>query len=582
MPASSRVVIQQWLTQLGHLVSGIQSAVVIEKVNEDDGRISVVHWPEEIAPEKSLLQIALKSLKSGRQMILPSTNQTEKGFDYIAMSIILDERRMFAVAMSINSRSIQKQKVVLQALQWSLQWLKLLLSQINGSHATTAYWIERLAEGQLSSKKTVELFAERFDCDRVTLALGDAERLKISATYPKVEIKRQTGLLRAIKDAMYEAIDQQSLLHYPNDDPESDLLVGCQHSLASMVGQLTICTIPLQASDIPVGAIVLERHREQSFTPTEQSEALQAGGLIGLILHQQERSERPLFKLIGERFGVGIKRWLGPQGLWFKLGMIGLVSLLTLSSAIKGSYRIDGRANLEGSIQRVITSPFDGYLQTVAVKAGDIVTEGTLLCQLEDRDLKLEQAKWRTEMAKLEREQREALATHERSKVTLLQAQGEQLHAELELVELKLERSQIKAPLSGIIVSGDLSQSLGIPLKRGEELFKIAPLDSYRVMLQVDERAIADVQVGQTGHLRLAGYPHLEHTLKVKRILPMTTTFEGSYLFSIEAELLERDEYLRPGLQGVAKIDAGKRSLLWLATHRVIDWLKLQLWRWWG
>jgi hypothetical protein len=41
-------------------------------------------------------------------------------------------------------------------------------------------------------------------------------------------------------------------------------------------------------------------------------------------------------------------------------------------------------------------------------------------------------------------------------------------------------------------------------------------------------------------------------------------------------------DHLRPGLQGVAKIDAGQRSLLWLAGHRLSDWLQLQLWRWWG
>ncbi|MCG7873124.1 MAG: efflux RND transporter periplasmic adaptor subunit [Candidatus Thiodiazotropha lotti] len=582
MSASSQRMTQQWLKQLCRLVSGIQSAIVIEKSTEDDGRIHVERWPEEVPPQKHLLKATLKALESGRQMIVPTGDQTAKGFDHIAIPVNSNEPHRLAVGLSISSRSAQKQKAVLQALQWSLHWLKLLLKQSDGSHAASTHWIERLTEGQVTSDKVVELFAERFECDRVTLALGNPQQIEISAIYPRVEIKQQTGLLRAIRDAMFEAMDQQAQLHYPTVETESDQLLRCHNTLAKMVGQMTLCTIPLKAVGTPVGAILLERHRDQPFTPSEQLESLQAAGLTGLLLHQQQQIERPLLNLFGERFGNRMRRLLGPKGLWLKLGLIGLVSLLTLSSFIKGDYRIDARANLEGSIQRVITSPFDGYLQNVAVKAGDIVNQGTLLCQLEDRDLKLEQAKWRTELAKLEREQREALATHERSKVTLLQAQGEQLRAELELVELKLERSQIKAPLSGIIVSGDLSQSLGIPLKRGEELFKIAPLDSYRVMLQVDERAIADVQVGQTGHLRLAGYPHLDHSLKVKRILPLTTAFEGSYRFSIEAELLERDEYLRPGLQGVAKIDAGKRSLLWLATHRIVDWLQLQLWRWWG
>ncbi|PVV14805.1 MAG: hypothetical protein B6D72_03080 [gamma proteobacterium symbiont of Ctena orbiculata] len=582
MPASSRVVIQQWLKQLCRLVSGIQSAIVIEKGTEEPGRISVVRWPEEMEPGKVLLKIALKALETRRQMIVPAAGQATQGSDHIAMPLILGEQPMVAVALRMNRRSADKQKAALQALQWSLHWLQLLLKQTGGSQPAAAHWIARLTEGPLASARAVELFAERFQCDRVTLALGDPRRLEISATYPRIEIKRETGLVRAIKEAMFEAIDQQAPLYYPAVNAERDLLLRCQQNLAEMVGRATLCTIPLQAAEMPVGALLLERHRAQPFTPAEQAESLQAAGLIGLLLYQQQRNERPLHHLIRERLGNGLKRRLGPQGLWLKLGLTGLVAVLVFSGVVKGDYRIDARANLEGRIQRVITSPFDGYLQDVAVKAGDIVTEGALLCQLDDKDLTLEQAKWRSELAKLEREQREAMAAHERSKVAVLKAQGQQLRAELELVEMKLERSRIKAPLTGVIVSGDLTQSLGIPLKRGEELFKIAPLDRYRVMLQVDERDIADVQVGQSGQLRLAGYPHLDHAFTVKRILPLASAFEGSYLFTLEAELTDRDEHLRPGLQGVAKIDAGKRSLLWLATHRVVDWLRLQLWRWWG
>jgi multidrug efflux pump subunit AcrA (membrane-fusion protein) len=304
--------------------------------------------------------------------------------------------------------------------------------------------------------------------------------------------------------------------------------------------------------------------------------------LLGPLLRQKQRYDQPLFRLIGERLRLYLNYWLGPRDLWLKLSLPALALILLMSGMIESDYHIEAHANLEGRIQRIITAPFDGYLQEVSVQPGDIVTEGASLCQLDDKELRLEQIKWTTELAKLRREHREALASHERSRVTVLQARKEQLQAELELVEMKLTRSRVKAPLHGVIVSGDLSQSLGTPLERGEELFKIAPLESYRVMLQVNERDIGAVQVGQSGTLRLAGYPHFEHTFSVRRILPLSTATEGNYLFTLEAELQQDNEHLRPGLQGMAKIDAGKRSLLWLASHRISDWLQLQLWRWWS
>jgi hypothetical protein len=582
MPSLGHVVIEQWLMQLCRLISGIQSAIVIEHGAGDGAGRNLVRWPEDRPAEQDLLKLALKVIKIRRQLIIPNKSHGVPDSDLIAVPRVSDGRSIGSVALCMSARSAQKQKAALQALLWSLRWLEFLRKQAENSRAAGADWVERLAGRPLSTAAIVELLAQQLHCDRVTLALGDARLLEITATYPRVKIERETGLLRDIKEAMFEAMDQQALLYYPPTSSSDESLLSCQQSLHQRLGSATLCTIPLIMAEAPVGALLLERHRQQPFTQQEKILCQQAAGLLGLLLQQRQHCDQPLARLISKRLRQRLGSWLGPQGLWLKLGLPGLALFLLMSGVIEGDYKIEARANLEGRIERVITAPFEGYLQEASVKAGDIVAEGEVLCRLDDKDLLLEQAKWQTELAKLQREQREALATHERSKVRVLLAQREQLAAELDRVEVKLARSRIKAPLHGVIVSGDLSQSIGAPLQRGEELFKIAPLESYRVVLQVDELDIGGVQIGQPGVLRLAGYPNLDHGFHVKRILPLSTAAEGSYLFTLEAELEQVNEQLRPGLQGVAKIDAGRRSLLWLAGHRLSDWLRLQLWRWWG
>jgi hypothetical protein len=37
---------------------------------------------------------------------------------------------------------------------------------------------------------------------------------------------------------------------------------------------------------------------------------------------------------------------------------------------------------------------------------------------------------------------------------------------------------------------------------------------------------------------------------------------------------------LRPGMEGIGKITIDRRMLIWVWTHEMIDWLRLQLWRW--
>jgi multidrug resistance efflux pump len=178
--------------------------------------------------------------------------------------------------------------------------------------------------------------------------------------------------------------------------------------------------------------------------------------------------------------------------------------------------------------------------------------------------------------------QREALAKHERAEFSVLHARLEQAEAELALAEEKLARTQLKAPLAGIVVSGDLSQSLGAPIERGEVLFEVAPLDGYRIMLQVDERDIAHVQPGQQGELALSGLPHERYAFTVERILPVSMAQDGHNFFRVEAKLGDPADSLRPGMAGVGKIDAGERRLIWIWTHRLVDGLRLAIWKWVG
>ncbi|MGB5306040.1 MAG: HlyD family secretion protein, partial [Gammaproteobacteria bacterium] len=133
---------------------------------------------------------------------------------------------------------------------------------------------------------------------------------------------------------------------------------------------------------------------------------------------------------------------------------------------------------------------------------------------------------------------------------------------------------------AGVVVSGDLSQSLGAPVGRGDVLFEVAPLDSYRLILRVEENGIQDLEVGQRGQLRLSGLPGENLPFTVERITPVSETDNKTNFFRVEARLLETHALLRPGMEGVGKIGIGERKLIWVWTHRLLDWLHLWLWSW--
>jgi multidrug efflux pump subunit AcrA (membrane-fusion protein) len=111
-------------------------------------------------------------------------------------------------------------------------------------------------------------------------------------------------------------------------------------------------------------------------------------------------------------------------------------------------------------------------------------------------------------------------------------------------------------------------------------LFELAPLDGYRIIVEVDGRDIADVKPAQRGRLTLEALPDQPMSLVVERVTPISTAEDGRNYFRVEAALEQPAAALRPGMEGVAKIDAGRRRLLWIWTHELIDWLRLSTWTW--
>ena len=158
-------------------------------------------------------------------------------------------------------------------------------------------------------------------------------------------------------------------------------------------------------------------------------------------------------------------------------------------------------------------------------------------------------------------------------------AQLEQVEAQLALVDEQLARVEMVAPFDGVIVSGDLSQRLGAPVERGQVLFEVAPLDNFRIALQVDERDIADVRAGQRGELVVSSMPHQRFAFTVTKITAVNTAKDGRNFFRVEARLDARARAPAPGMEGVGKIEIDERRLVWIWTHGLVDWC-IRLWLW--
>jgi biotin carboxyl carrier protein len=438
-----------------------------------------------------------------------------------------------------------------------------------------------------SATAFVTELAAIFGCSRVTLGFVRRALVDLAAVSNGHGETLAGPGFDAIAAAMDEAVQQAASIHLPATPGARSVIRQAHAKLLQRQGG-AIATVPLVHAGEVVGAVTCEWRATDSDTPgarpLERLETLV--NLVGPVLNLMRLREAPL----RERFGNALLgSWRALRDLHDRrvqaaiaLVAIGLVALCTVPMP----YHVGGHARVEGLLQRWLAAPTDGFLKAANVRPGDRVVKGQLLAEMADQDLVLQRRKWASELAQQESAHALALARADRAALVVALARADQARAQLELVDADIARSNIVAPFDGIVLQGDLAQSIGSPVERGKPLLLIAPDASYRVVVEVDERDVGELRPGQAGTLALAALPWDTLAIQVGRVTPIARTVDGNNVFEVDARLAPQAaadaSRIRPGLEGVAKLNVAERPLAWGLSHRVAEWLRLKAWSWWA
>jgi len=425
--------------------------------------------------------------------------------------------------------------------------------------------------------ETVNWVATHFSCVRVALGMVRQGGVQLQALSHSAWFDRKSQAVTALENAMEEALDQRRSVVLP--------AVAGMHSVMAIAHRdvakgSSVCSVVLAGGNgLGAGVIYLERPAAQAFTPADVQALEEMGQLIGPVLEAKDSA----YRWIGGRTVLARRaffdRLRDPRRPALRVGLALAASALAALTLLDTPWRVSADAAIEGEQQRVIPAPFEGFIASASVKAGLVVRKGQLLAELDTRQIRLDFQRWSAEEAQHESRYRDALTKHDRPAAAMSMAQLQQAQAQRALAEDKLEQATLTAPFDAFVVSGDLSQHIGSPVEQGKVLFELAPLDAYRVIVKVDERDIRAVRVGQSGLLVLSGLIEERLPFRVKNI-SVPEASDGRNVFRVEAQLEHAKVALRPGMQGVAKIEVGERSLLWIWTHSAWHWLILQAWKW--
>ena len=438
------------------------------------------------------------------------------------------------------------------------------------------------AELRGAASAFVRELATRLSCERVSLAFVKGSQVQVIAVSDGLPAVAGTPLIERLGAALAEALDQRASLLLPETRAQAHPRITLAHARLIESHGGSVASVPIMAAGVAVGALCAERHGSGTISPQDLETLEHLACLAGPVLNLMRLNERPLREAALVRLRHGFDRLQQPEKAALRYALIGSALVLAGLTLLPAHVHIGGHARLEGAVQRVLVAPADGFLKRVHVRPGDPVQAGQLLVELAEQDLQLEKMRWQSQLAQYESAYGAANARADRAQLVINQSRVAEAEAQLELVNMKLERGRIEAPFDGLVIQGDLSQSLGAPLQQGAELMIIAPRDQFRVIVEVDERDVGAVRVGQAGSVALSALPWNALPVRVQRITPMATTLEGRNVFEVEALLLEHPADLRPGLQGSARIVAGTQPLLWSWSRRLVDAVRLTVWEWFG
>jgi RND family efflux transporter MFP subunit len=565
------------------MIAGAEAGLVLVGASERAPGAQVARWPSDDASSSRLAATVESARDQGKLVAQTSGDAPAARATELALPLSLDGRTAGAFGVSVRGLPASEIKALGALLGHGVRGLELLLRE-HGAREVLAVRVA-VAGGLLDHEQLAEAahdlaaeLARSLGCERVAVGVRRGDRMRVAGLSTGLRFAEQSEAVQCLRAAMEEAVEQDALVELPSPANAPQQTIRAHERLARSSRADAVCTLPLASRGRAVGALTCEWTGTGSPDDALRGRAREIGEVCGPILDLMARAEAGTL----ERTRAWIARWserhFGPDRALAKGALAAAAVLLLLLTVVPVRYRVSARATLEGRVQRALVAGVSGYIRESNARAGDVVQAGDVLARLDDRDLQLERRKSESQKLQLEKEYRRALSGSDRTQVSILRAQIEQAAAQLGLAEEQLGRTNVVAPFDGVILEGDLDRSLGSPVELGNVLFEIAPLDGYRIILEVDGRDIANVAAGQRGQLALSALPGRTLPLVVERITPISTSEDGRSYFRAEAALEEPFEALRPGMEGLAKIDAGRRGLLWIWTHETFDWLRLWTW----
>ena len=430
--------------------------------------------------------------------------------------------------------------------------------------------------------------ANRSGASRISLGWYKGRNIKVRALSHTEEFDKKQELIVQLERVMEECADQEEIVQFDPQGKNSDNVTREAQALSRAQGGNIVLSLPLRQNAEVRGVITLEFLPTTKLGPQLSHGLTVAVDLLAPQLYDRYQNDRWLITKTGLSIQGQLKHVTGPRFMLAKVIIFLSIVLIAFVTFYKPMYHVSAPFTFGSPDKTLMSSPFEGTLQAIGknnqgdpLRPGDMVHKGQMLATLDTYELrkKLNEAisQYGSAMQEYWKDLGDRTGKVAEANIALEKAKAAKAY--MELYQSQIDQSTIRAPYEGLILKGDLTPKIGQKLQLGEELFDLAPNNSLRAELSVHERDIENVKLGAVGRLATDALPMDKYTLHVTRVIPVPDAKEGANNFTVYAETDSTDHPAwKPGMTGEARIDVEPKRLVWIWTHRLIDFLRLKLW----
>lgn len=420
--------------------------------------------------------------------------------------------------------------------------------------------------------------------DRASISLIERGKVDLAAVSGKLEIDKKSPEMKELNDTLTWAANLEKGLYISEFNEK--IITEREETREKFkvyfekTGYKSFISIPLKDEEGQLGMLSFE-----SGTPYFLDErhlevvSILANQATVAIRNAQLYRQVPLRNImepIMQRKAAIMKMPQSRRMAW----AAGIGLLLLFLIFVPWNMKITGEATIFPTSKTPAVAEVEGIVKNVYFREGAPIKKGAVIASLVDNDYRLALGQNLTRKELLMKDVSRSESLGDSTSARMHRIELEQVDREIQFYEDQLGRTNVLAPVAGVLITPRIEEKVGSLLKKGEPFCDLADMTTPRAEIWVDESDAGYLKTGERVRIKMNAFPTKKFYGEVTLLGSQIVTKNNTPYLRMEARIENPGLLLKSGMVGKAKVEVGKHSIGYVLLREPVRFLWKKIWVW--